>query len=282
MESPSTRRASMSSIRSDRYGSTSDSFRKQKGTGRRPGESAAKRHRLPRTESVEGLPAPRGDRILRGAVSTSVRECLSTHELEASGGPDGGSPCGCREPYLPFQWILGRDVTACGSCFAQGARSITVPVAGAGRRRLALRSPHPAGRSFRVGCRCSLQAAPRFAAPLPRDRGTFPEGGTRHPVLLPHHPLGSWNVCVTCWAVPDTEARMDLVFLGAARTVTGSKTLLESHEQRLLVDCGLFQGLKELRLRNWEPPDWAPDRIPNLLLTHAHIDHSGFLPRLLH
>jgi metallo-beta-lactamase family protein len=75
---------------------------------------------------------------------------------------------------------------------------------------------------------------------------------------------------------------MDLVFLGAARTVTGSKTLLESHGQRLLVDCGLFQGLKELRLRNWTQPDWAPERIPNLLLTHAHIDHSGFLPRLLH
>jgi len=75
---------------------------------------------------------------------------------------------------------------------------------------------------------------------------------------------------------------MDLVFLGAARTVTGSKTLLEAHGQRLLVDCGLFQGLKELRLRNWTQPDWAPERIPNLLLTHAHIDHSGFLPRLLH
>jgi metallo-beta-lactamase family protein len=71
-----------------------------------------------------------------------------------------------------------------------------------------------------------------------------------------------------------------LTFLGAAGTVTGSKTLLEAGGVRALVDCGLFQGLKELRLLNWREPDWDPASISVLLLTHAHIDHSGWLPRL--
>ncbi len=72
-----------------------------------------------------------------------------------------------------------------------------------------------------------------------------------------------------------------LTFLGAARTVTGSKYLLEVNGRRLLVDCGLFQGLKELRLRNWEPLPVRADSIDSVALTHAHIDHSGFLPRLV-
>jgi metallo-beta-lactamase family protein len=71
-----------------------------------------------------------------------------------------------------------------------------------------------------------------------------------------------------------------VTFLGAARTVTGSKYLVEVGDQRLLVDCGLFQGLKELRLRNWEPLPVEADRIHAVVLTHAHVDHSGFLPRL--
>src|SRR5512142_3542907 len=71
-----------------------------------------------------------------------------------------------------------------------------------------------------------------------------------------------------------------LTFLGAARTVTGSKYLLEVEGRRLLVDCGLFQGLKELRLRNWEPLPVPADSIHAVVLTHAHIDHSGYLPRL--
>ncbi len=71
-----------------------------------------------------------------------------------------------------------------------------------------------------------------------------------------------------------------LTFLGAARTVTGSKYLLEVRDRRVLVDCGLFQGLKELRLRNWEPLPVAAETIHAVVLTHAHIDHSGFLPRL--
>ncbi|HEY3382932.1 MAG TPA: MBL fold metallo-hydrolase [Vicinamibacterales bacterium] len=71
-----------------------------------------------------------------------------------------------------------------------------------------------------------------------------------------------------------------LTFLGAARTVTGSKYLLEVNDRRVLVDCGMFQGLKELRLRNWEPLPVPADTIHAVVLTHAHIDHSGFLPRL--
>lgn len=72
-----------------------------------------------------------------------------------------------------------------------------------------------------------------------------------------------------------------LTFLGAARTVTGSRYLLEAAGQRLLVDCGLFQGLKELRQRNWAPLPLHPAALQTVVLTHAHIDHSGWLPRLV-
>jgi Cft2 family RNA processing exonuclease len=71
-----------------------------------------------------------------------------------------------------------------------------------------------------------------------------------------------------------------LEFLGAAGTVTGSKVLLETGGRRVLVDCGLYQGLKELRLRNGEPLPVSPASIEHVILTHAHIDHSGYLPRL--
>ena len=72
-----------------------------------------------------------------------------------------------------------------------------------------------------------------------------------------------------------------LTFLGAAGTVTGSKHLLEVDGRRILVDCGLFQGLKELRLRNWEPLPVAPESLDAVVLTHAHLDHCGYLPRLV-
>jgi metallo-beta-lactamase family protein len=72
-----------------------------------------------------------------------------------------------------------------------------------------------------------------------------------------------------------------LTFLGAARTVTGSKHLLEVDGQRILFDCGLFQGLKELRQRNWSPLPIPPETIDAVVLTHAHIDHTGWLPRLV-
>src|SRR5688572_7334424 len=72
-----------------------------------------------------------------------------------------------------------------------------------------------------------------------------------------------------------------LTFLGAARTVTGSRHLLEVDGRRILIDCGLFQGLKELRLRNWSAMPIPPETIDCVVLTHAHIDHSGALPRLV-
>jgi len=72
-----------------------------------------------------------------------------------------------------------------------------------------------------------------------------------------------------------------LAFLGAARTVTGSRHLLDVDGQRILIDCGLFQGLKELRLRNWSPLPVPPESIDAVVLTHAHIDHTGWLPRLV-
>ena len=72
-----------------------------------------------------------------------------------------------------------------------------------------------------------------------------------------------------------------LTFLGAAQTVTGSKYLLETAGRRILVDCGLFQGLKELRERNWQDLPVDPKQIDAVILTHAHIDHTGYLPRLV-
>src|SRR5581483_12487165 len=71
-----------------------------------------------------------------------------------------------------------------------------------------------------------------------------------------------------------------LQFLGAAGTVTGSRFLLEHDGKRLVVDCGLFQGSKELRLRNWAPSPVDPKTLDAVVLSHAHIDHSGYLPRL--
>lgn len=74
---------------------------------------------------------------------------------------------------------------------------------------------------------------------------------------------------------------MQLTFLGATATVTGSKFLLQSGSKNVLVDCGLFQGHKELRERNWQAFPFLPASLDALLLTHAHIDHSGYIPRLV-
>lgn len=72
-----------------------------------------------------------------------------------------------------------------------------------------------------------------------------------------------------------------LSFLGATGTVTGSRYLVETPGGCLLVDCGLFQGYKTLRLRNWRPLPVDPSRLDGVVLTHAHLDHSGYLPRLV-
>ncbi|MBS7600848.1 MBL fold metallo-hydrolase [Pseudomonas sp. RC2C2] len=73
---------------------------------------------------------------------------------------------------------------------------------------------------------------------------------------------------------------MQLTFLGGTGTVTGSKFLLTRDRTRILIDCGLFQGYKQLRLRNWEPLPPALHSLDAVVLTHAHLDHSGFLPVL--
>jgi metallo-beta-lactamase family protein len=74
---------------------------------------------------------------------------------------------------------------------------------------------------------------------------------------------------------------MKLTFLGAAQTVTGSRYLLEAQGKRVLIDCGLFQGTKNLRLRNWQPLPFPADTLDAVILTHAHIDHCGYLPVLV-
>ncbi len=73
---------------------------------------------------------------------------------------------------------------------------------------------------------------------------------------------------------------MDVTFWGAAETVTGSRFVVDTEQARVLVDCGLFQGIKRLREKNWEPFPIEPASIDAVVLTHAHIDHSGYLPAL--
>lgn len=74
---------------------------------------------------------------------------------------------------------------------------------------------------------------------------------------------------------------MDLSFYGATGTVTGSKYLIDDGEAKTLIDCGLFQGFKQIRQRNWQPLPFSPKSIKSVVLTHAHIDHSGYLPLLV-
>lgn len=77
------------------------------------------------------------------------------------------------------------------------------------------------------------------------------------------------------------ENKITIRFLGAAGTVTGSKHLISAFGKNILIDCGLFQGLKELRLLNWKPLAFPAKDIDAVLLTHGHLDHTGYLPRLV-
>jgi metallo-beta-lactamase family protein len=79
--------------------------------------------------------------------------------------------------------------------------------------------------------------------------------------------------------MPDDQPTLE--FLGAARSVTGSKFLARTKKSQVLFECGMFQGLKELRKRNWDPFPMNPADLEAVVLTHAHIDHSGMLPRLV-
>src|SRR5688572_25447075 len=72
-----------------------------------------------------------------------------------------------------------------------------------------------------------------------------------------------------------------ITFYGATDTVTGSRHLLETAGRCVLVDCGLFQGPREIRDRNWKPFPVRPRELDAIVLTHAHLDHSGYLPRLV-
>lgn len=94
--------------------------------------------------------------------------------------------------------------------------------------------------------------------------------------------LCGWQAAHDCAQARDKEtAVVRLTFHGAAETVTGSKYLLEAGGAQVLVDCGLFQGLKALRLLNWERLPFKPSKVNAVVLTHAHIDHIGYLPRLV-
>ena len=83
---------------------------------------------------------------------------------------------------------------------------------------------------------------------------------------------------MTTWPRPSVPL---LCFLGATETVTGSRFLVDTPHARVLIDCGLFQCLKPLRLRNWEPFPLDPASIDAILLTHAHLDHTGYVPALI-
>ena len=76
-------------------------------------------------------------------------------------------------------------------------------------------------------------------------------------------------------------SKVSITFLGGAETVTGSRFLVESDEAKVLIDAGLFQGLKQLRLKNWDEFPVDTSTIDAVILTHAHLDHCGYLPLLV-
>jgi len=78
-----------------------------------------------------------------------------------------------------------------------------------------------------------------------------------------------------------TNVEVKVYFLGASGTVTGSKFVIETPVATILIDCGMFQGIKELRENNWLPFAYPPNKIDILLLTHGHLDHTGYIPKLV-
>src|SRR5690606_34027110 len=105
----------------------------------------------------------------------------------------------------------------------------------------------------------------------------LPNPGRRQPLPRPAPRRLDSRALFHCNGIPT----MDLSFLGAAGTVTGSRYLVTTPQRTVLVDCGLFQGLKQLRLRNWMRLPVEPRSIDAVILTHAHLDHSGYLPVLV-
>lgn len=79
----------------------------------------------------------------------------------------------------------------------------------------------------------------------------------------------------------DNHHAVFLQAFGAAETVTGSKLLLRTPSLHIMIDCGLFQGLKALREKNWQLPPIDPKKIDDLIITHAHLDHTGYIPLLV-
>src|SRR5262249_37479494 len=125
-------------------------------------------------------------------------------------------------------------------------------------------------------CRCSLQGSVALAAAsgpssVPQCSGAR-FGGHSFPSFT--------RLLLRCSAVRGGVFLISLTFCGGAGTVTGSKHLLEVDGEQHLVDCGMFQGLKELRNHNWDNPSFDPTSLASVLLTHAHMDHTGWLPRL--
>ena len=76
-------------------------------------------------------------------------------------------------------------------------------------------------------------------------------------------------------------SEVTISFLGATDTVTGSRALISSRQSKILVDCGLFQGIKSVQRKNWDPIPIEANQIDAVVLTHAHLDHCGYLPLLV-
>jgi len=156
---------------------------------------------------------------------------------------------------------------------------------GAGPSR-PLQLDSPSGEELRIECASlfgwatglilgileQLEAA-AVATALPVTSAEQP--GNSLPAAAQRHDMAEEDTSVT-----DDQRRPVLTFLGGAGTVTGSKFLADSGSARVLLDCGLFQGARELRRRNWEPFGFPVGDIDAVILTHAHLDHCGYLPAL--